>query len=139
MLLLTNLAAFDCVSTEILIQKLEIYNLDKHSLKWIRSYLTDRNQFVQIGAKISDTTPVNRGVPQGSVLGPILYSVYTNELPEVIVDTECTEKVHKMDDKLFSDNCTKCGSLPSFADDATYIVSKKTRTELQDKNFSQHG
>ena len=126
-------AAFDCVSTELLILKLELYNLDSQAVKWIKSYLTDRSQFVQIGAKKSATTPVSRGVLQGSVLGPILYSVYTNELPEVIVNQECTEETHRMQDKLYSDNCTKCGSLPCFADDATYIVSRKTRIELQDK------
>ena len=126
-------AAFDCVSTEILLSKLELYNLDRQSIKWIKSYLTERSQFVQIGAKKSDITPVNRGVPQGSVLGPILYSVYTNELPEVIVSQECTEEAHQKQDKLFSENCTNCGSLPCFADDATYIVSRKTRSELQDK------
>ena len=126
-------AAFDCVSKEILLQKLQIYNLDTKALQWIRSYLSERSQFVQIGAKISETTPVDRGVPQGSVLGPILYSVYTNELPEVIVDIDCLDNTHKMDGKLFSDNCSNCGSLPSFADDATYVISKKTRQELQEK------
>ena len=126
-------AAFDTVSTDILLEKLQLYNVDSKSLKWIKSYLNGRSQFVQIGAKKSVTSPVNRGVPQGSVLGPILYSVYTNELPETIVDQECPEEAHKKVNKLFSDNCTKCGSLPCFADDATFIISRKTRPELQEK------
>ena len=115
-------AAFDCVSKEILIQKLVLYNLDDKTIKWISSYLTGRSHFVQIGAKKSDTTSVARGVPQGSVLGPILYSVYTNELPEVIVSDDCTKEAHRIQDRIFSKNCTDCGSLPCFADDATYIV-----------------
>ena len=103
------------------------------ALKWIKNYLTDRSHFVQIGAKTSDTTTVSRGVPQGSVLGPILYSVYTNELPEVIVDKDCMEDVHDNPEKLFSENCTQCGCLPVFVDDATYIISKKTMFENQQK------
>ena len=107
-------AAFDTVSTDILLGKLQLYNVDSNSLKWIKSYLNGRSQFVQIGAKKSVTSPANRGVPQGSVLCPILYSVYTNKLPETIVNQECPEESHNKVNKLFSDNCTKCGSLPLF-------------------------
>ena len=126
-------AAFDCVCTDTLLQKLHIYNVDNHSLEWIRQYLTDRSHFVQIGAKKSQTTSVRHGVPQGSVLGPLLFSIYMNELPQVVSSQDCTADVHSDKTKLFSDNCLNCGSLPCYTDDANFIISKKTRRELQMK------
>ena len=74
--------AFDMVNFDQLERKMQRYNFSTHTIQWFHNYLTGRSQYVSIGTKKSRMTPVTCGVPQGSVLGPILYSVFTNELPD---------------------------------------------------------
>ena len=69
-------AAFDCVPFKILMDKLRLYNLSESAISWIESYLMFRTQFVAIGNAKSRMCPVERGVPQGSVLGPLLFSLF---------------------------------------------------------------
>ena len=125
-------SAFDCVNAEILDKKLQMYNMDKKTRDWISSYMTERELYVEIGTKKSDTVVVNRGVPQGSVLGPLLFTIYTNELPDVIVQTVCKEPAHKKSETLFPANCNNCGSVPAYADDASCVIETKTRQMSQE-------
>ena len=120
-------SAFDCVSAKILEDKLRIYNFDNKSRKWIQDYMTNRQLYVEIGTKKSDTCIVNRGVPQGSILGPLLFSIFTNELPETAVEKNCQNPAHGKREKLFSYNCKHCGTLPCYADDATLHITTKNR------------
>ena len=79
-------AAFDVVDHEILIQKLEIYGFEECCISWFQSYLTNRSQQVYVEGSLSDPLLLEAGVPQGSILGPILYILYTNDLAEVVHD-----------------------------------------------------
>ena len=81
-----NSAAFDCVSHQLLLRKLEIYNFDKNAINWIKSYIMDRSQYVVVGSSESSMKTVSHGVPQGSVLGPTLYTIYINEMADVLND-----------------------------------------------------
>ena len=76
-------SAFDTVNHGILLKKLELYGIRGHSLQWFKSYLTDRKFRVRIGKKFSDQQTVNIGIPQGSILGPILFIIYNNDLPRI--------------------------------------------------------
>ena len=101
--------AFDTVDHTILIHKLKALGVSGTSLAWFQSYLTSRFQRTTIGQATSCNRRVSVGVPQGSILGPLLFSIYINDLP----------------------TCLKHTSVTLFADDTALYCSAKSSTDLQ--------
>ena len=81
--------AFDLINHDVLIHKLKIYGFDDSCMQLFKSYLSNRTQSVYSRGVRSSKTCICRGVPQGSILGPILFSLYINDLPLVIPKAKC--------------------------------------------------
>ena len=101
--------AFDTVNHDILINKLEHYGIRGIASDWFSSYLKNRSQFVSILGFESSTKPICHGVPQGSVLGPLLFLIYINDLHQAI----------------------KHSKVYHFADDTNLLNISKSHKEIQ--------
>ena len=86
MLFLDFSKAFDTVEHDIMISKLRHLGFKASSTSWFRSYLTDRQQVTKIDDELSGPAAISHGVPQGSILGPVMFSLYVNDLPEALRD-----------------------------------------------------
>lgn len=89
--------AFDCLSPEILLGKLPKYGLSRGAVSLIKSYLNGRTKQVKGEGKLSAIKDLKCGVPQGSILGPLLFLVYVNDLPSFVPEAKFT---------LFADDTT---------------------------------
>ena len=92
--------AFDTVSHSKLLLKVEAYGFKSNLLQWIRAFLNDRTQCVYVGLDVSSPKSITSGVPQGSVLGPLLFLLYVNDLPNH-VQSPAGIKIFADDTKLY--------------------------------------
>jgi hypothetical protein len=122
--------AFDCVPKRTLLMKLSKMGIQGSALKWFESYLSDRNQFVKIGDSKSEYKHLSCGVPQGSILGPILFLIFFNDLPKSTL-LKCL---------LFCDDTTLLASGSNLEELIVFVNSelKKLSTWFRSNQMSLH-
>ena len=108
MILLDLQKAFDTVNHAILLSKLQSIGVRNTAVKWFTSYLTGRTQVCDVEGTISDPQDITCGVPQGSILGPLLFLIYINDMPAAV----------------------KC-KLLLYADDSALLVSGSDVSEIE--------
>ena len=113
--------AFDLINPELLLVKLLNYGFSNNAISLISSYFNNRRQSVKIGFLKSSERNITLGVPQGSVLGPLLFLIYTNDLPYYLSDTIS---------KLFADDTTLAFSGGNY-DDAISTLKQTMRPLLE--------
>ena len=92
--------AFDTINHDILYNKLMNLGIEVTELKWFQSYLSKRSQRVIINDVLSDPHDINAGVPQGSILGPILFLLFINDMPTIL--THCSIEMYADDTLLYT-------------------------------------
>ena len=93
--------AFDSMSHEILLEKLHHLNFDEKAIKMIKSFLTGRYQMVKLSTCSSDWIQLYQGVPQGTVLGPLLFNIYVNDMQQSVMEN-CNLFQYDDDTMIFS-------------------------------------
>ena len=118
--------AFDAVPHKRLLRKLSCYGISGKLLSWIEKFLSTRMQKVVVNGHHSDLVAVRSGVPQGSVLGPLLFLAYVNDIPSVV---ECTAKLFADDTKIYRRVSTPADAAALQAD-VDHLVAWSDRWQL---------
>ena len=104
--------AFDSINHSLILQKLSNMDMSENILLWVQSYLSNREQRTKFSSHTSNKEPITSGVPQGSIIGPLLFLCFINDLPSI-----------------FQDKC----KMVAYADDTQLIVDAKTLPQLVTK------
>ena len=121
--------AFDTLDHKIMLAKLETFGFRGRVFELLKSYLSDRKQYLHVDGFNTCCEPVKCGVPQGSVLGPLLFLLYINDLPRLI---EAGITLFADDTNIFHNESTSARSLPDILEDVdVWMKSNKLKCNLE--------
>ena len=105
--------AFDTIDHTIILHKLKYYGLEDSTLRLFESYLKNRKQYTEIEESKSEILPLTIGVPQGSILGPLLFIIYINDFPE---------STTKFDFIIYADDTTLSSTINTFNNKGSFTT-----------------
>ena len=121
--------AFDCLPHDLLLLKLESYGLSKSALNLLKSYLSNRKQCVKIGQSVSEMLDIYKGVPQGSILGPVLFNVFIND---IFLFVKNCDLYNYADDNTLSKSGTSLATVSkSLEEDSKSLISWFSSNKMQ--------
>ena len=144
--------AFDTINHKTLLEKLVSLNFSNRTIKIIMSYLTNRDQYVQIDDQTSSKSPVHFGVPQGSILGLILFNIYVAELPSCIDSdsiqyaddttiyrtcrpSDILQEIHILENDIKTASKWSAGNGLVFNNDKLKYITFSSKRKVNDKSY----
>lgn len=121
--------AFDCISHPLLLSKLKAYGLNDSAVYLLSSYLENRKQRVKVGDSVSCWEHISKGVPQGSILGPLLFNVFRNDIFFSV--TNCSLYNYADDNKLGSANINLKNLITDLESDSLKAIEWFTLNEME--------
>ena len=112
--------AFDTLYHNVLLDKLASLGFSKASIQWFKAYLTDRTQSVVVNGSISDPQSVSFGIPQGSLVGPLLFIIYVNDVPLVV--KHCKIQLYADDTLLYVSSSSISNIKSMLSEDVKHII-----------------
>ena len=113
--------AFDSISHDILLDKLRYYGVTDRSIQLLKSYLSNRKQYVQIDGVMSSMQYIQTGISQGSIVGPLFFSIYINDIVKSTKKCNCI---------LYADDTTLNSTIDCFGKEI-HVIEQHISTELQ--------
>ena len=129
--------AFDSMNHKILLRRLEKIGFDEHATNLIENFLSERTQRVVLNGIESDWIKLKRGVPQGTILGPLLFNIYVNDLAK-IVDKDCTVVQYADDTFLFTSDTDEISSKTKLEHNFSKIIDFFAKSQLVVINKKQN-
>ena len=135
--ILTDLSkAFDCLNHNLLLAKMAAYGFDENALLFIKDYLTNREQRTKVNGSFSSWLKVKQGVPQGSILGPLLFNIFINDMFFFLKDTKIAN--YADDSTLYATNVTTESLLKNLESETTTILDWFRLNEMKPNDDKCH-
>ena len=134
--ILTGSKAFDCLNHNLLLAKMSAYGFDNNALQFIQNYLKNRKQRTKVNGSFSSWLELKYGVPQGSILGPLLFNIFINDMFYFIRDTKIAN--YADDNTLYTVKDNIADLLKTLESETSLILNWFRMNEMKPNNDKCH-